>query len=253
MKRIIFLSQLLFCIAASAASSSTNTLQVRVADFVEVVIAGQDISLTPQATLGPAPASEFLHSTADGDGQATFSNLPAGLYTLTMIRSGVPSLLLKLPDSASTSQASDLVQGDFRFPAPTSAWTPAVFRGVPYLFPPVQGAAGSVLTDTNGAGKLAWSIPTSTASTNASQFGAAGGTLTVKNGPSLTNIVHFGTMTNAAFRNLTNAGAFTLAGTTNQVTFGASNLPPASAVAPVKWISVQVTGETNAYRLPLYE
>lgn len=49
------------------------------------------------------------------------------------------------------------------------------------------------------------------------------------------------------------SGAIVLAGTTNQITFGATNTNPVSAAAPVKWISVSVTGETNEYRLPLYE
>lgn len=46
---------------------------------------------------------------------------------------------------------------------------------------------------------------------------------------------------------------FTVSGTENQVTFGATNTPPASTAAPTKWISVQVSGESTVYRLPLYE
>lgn len=49
------------------------------------------------------------------------------------------------------------------------------------------------------------------------------------------------------------SGRFTIVGTTNQVKFGSTNRPPANASAVVKWISVDVAGETNAYRLPLYE
>jgi hypothetical protein len=52
--------------------------------------------------------------------------------------------------------------------------------------------------------------------------------------------------------NLTSLSA-TLTGTTNQVTFGGTNSAPVNAGAPVRWISVQVTGFTNAYRLPLYQ
>ncbi len=44
-----------------------------------------------------------------------------------------------------------------------------------------------------------------------------------------------------------------VANTTNQIVFGATNIPPASAVAPTKWISVQVAGESTVYRLPLYQ
>jgi len=49
------------------------------------------------------------------------------------------------------------------------------------------------------------------------------------------------------------SGAITLAGTTNQITFGGTNTPPVSAVAPTKWISVKVAGEGAVYRVPLYE
>jgi hypothetical protein len=44
-----------------------------------------------------------------------------------------------------------------------------------------------------------------------------------------------------------------IANTTNQIVFGATNIAPASAVAPTKWISVQVAGESVIYRLPLYQ
>lgn len=49
------------------------------------------------------------------------------------------------------------------------------------------------------------------------------------------------------------ANTITIAGTTNQVVFGATNTAPVSSAAPTKWISVQVTGESTVYRLPLYE
>ncbi len=48
-------------------------------------------------------------------------------------------------------------------------------------------------------------------------------------------------------------GMITLSGTTNQIVFGATNTAPVSAVAPTKWISVQVSGESAIYRVPLYE
>lgn len=44
-----------------------------------------------------------------------------------------------------------------------------------------------------------------------------------------------------------------LSGTTNQVSFGGTNTPPSSSVAPTKWISVIVAGESGVYRLPLYQ
>lgn len=46
---------------------------------------------------------------------------------------------------------------------------------------------------------------------------------------------------------------FTITGTTNQVIFGSTNTAPVSSAAPTKWISVQVSGESTVYRLPLYE
>lgn len=49
------------------------------------------------------------------------------------------------------------------------------------------------------------------------------------------------------------AAQYVVSGTTNQVVFGATNLPPSSTVAPTRWISVQVAGESTVYRLPLYQ
>jgi len=46
---------------------------------------------------------------------------------------------------------------------------------------------------------------------------------------------------------------YLVSGTTNQVIFGSTNTAPVSSAAPTKWISVQVTGESVVYRLPLYE
>lgn len=42
----------------------------------------------------------------------------------------------------------------------------------------------------------------------------------------------------------------TIAGTTNVITFAGTNTAPNSGTI-VKWISVQVTGETNVYRIGL--
>jgi len=53
--------------------------------------------------------------------------------------------------------------------------------------------------------------------------------------------------------NTVTASKYTITGTTNQVTFGATNTAPSSAVAPTKWISITVTGDAGVYRLPLYE
>jgi len=49
------------------------------------------------------------------------------------------------------------------------------------------------------------------------------------------------------------AGKLVLAGTTNQIVFGAVNSAPANTNTITQWISVQVSGMTNLFRLPLYE
>jgi hypothetical protein len=41
--------------------------------------------------------------------------------------------------------------------------------------------------------------------------------------------------------------------TTNQIIWGATNTAPANTSTPVAWVSVQVNGRTNAYRVPLYQ
>lgn len=48
-------------------------------------------------------------------------------------------------------------------------------------------------------------------------------------------------------------GALTIASTTNHITFGATNAPPANASTPRKWISVLINGEATQYKIPLYE
>lgn len=50
-----------------------------------------------------------------------------------------------------------------------------------------------------------------------------------------------------AVTNLTTLGA------TNHITFGATNAPPASAVAPTRWVSVLINGSATQYKIPLYE
>lgn len=51
----------------------------------------------------------------------------------------------------------------------------------------------------------------------------------------------------------TNALSVSLSGTTNQVIFGATNTAPVTTATPATWISVQVAGSNNVYRLPLYQ
>jgi hypothetical protein len=50
------------------------------------------------------------------------------------------------------------------------------------------------------------------------------------------------------------ANTFVIVGTTNQVTFGATNAAPVGSITtPTKWISVLVSGEATVYRVPLYQ
>ena len=49
------------------------------------------------------------------------------------------------------------------------------------------------------------------------------------------------------------SGGLTVASTTNHISFGATNAPPASAVAPTRWISVLINGEATQYKIPLYQ
>ncbi len=49
------------------------------------------------------------------------------------------------------------------------------------------------------------------------------------------------------------AGPLTVLSATNQVTFGATASAPADPVLPAAWVSVQVAGDTNSYRIPLFK
>lgn len=45
----------------------------------------------------------------------------------------------------------------------------------------------------------------------------------------------------------------TIGATTNHITFGATNAPPVSAIAPTHWISVLINGSATQYKIPLYQ
>ena len=47
------------------------------------------------------------------------------------------------------------------------------------------------------------------------------------------------------------AGAIQTGATTNQIVFGGTNTAPANTTNVATWISVQVSGDTNVYRLQL--
>jgi len=49
-------------------------------------------------------------------------------------------------------------------------------------------------------------------------------------------------------------GVLSIAATTNQIVFGKTNSAPLNtSTNSMVWVSVQVYGDTNAYRLPLYK
>ena len=48
-------------------------------------------------------------------------------------------------------------------------------------------------------------------------------------------------------------GVLNIVAQTNQIIWGATNNAPANTTNVVKWVSVQVNGDTNSYRLPLYK
>lgn len=58
--------------------------------------------------------------------------------------------------------------------------------------------------------------------------------------------------TNTLF-NVNSTGSLTLGGTNGQIVFGVTNTAPVTNNVVVAWISVSVSGSTNAYRLPLYK
>lgn len=51
----------------------------------------------------------------------------------------------------------------------------------------------------------------------------------------------------------TNQPTVIIAGTTNFLTFGATNAAPVDAVTIDKWVSVSINGEATEYRMPLYK
>lgn len=60
---------------------------------------------------------------------------------------------------------------------------------------------------------------------------------------------HFNFVQTVDARTIT-LGGLIISGTTNQLVFSSTNSAPANTNA-VKWVSVQLVGDTNAYRLPL--
>ena len=76
-------------------------------------------------------------------------------------------------------------------------------------------------------------------------------------GPNIVGDLSFSSLTNALSKvglisgNTTNSIAgLTITGAGTQVTFGSASTPPANT-NPVAWISVNILGDTNQYRLPL--
>ena len=74
--------------------------------------------------------------------------------------------------------------------------------------------------------------------------------LTVKNETgTIVSLSASGAWTGTGF----SGGAWTGTATTNQIVFASTNAAPVDPTNVVKWVSVKVTGDTNAYRLPLYK
>lgn len=61
--------------------------------------------------------------------------------------------------------------------------------------------------------------------------------------------------TGTIFKVTTNGSLASLSvtATTNQIVFGSTNTAPANTTNVAAWVSVQVSGNTNRYRLPLYK
>lgn len=91
-------------------------------------------------------------------------------------------------------------------------------------------------------------IDNSTAIGSGAQVTAANQVVLGNNSVTVTSLKGSVLMVSAIITN-----SVTVLGTTNQVVFGATNIAPASAAAPTKWVSVQVSGDAGVYRLPLYQ
>ena len=72
-------------------------------------------------------------------------------------------------------------------------------------------------------------------------------------GSGLSNGVPNSTLVDKLQASTITASNFVATAKTNQITFWSTNASPANITTPVKWVSVQISGETNMYRLPLYQ
>lgn len=148
------LTSLLVCLCATALQAATPNVRVTVTDFCDTCSGiGNTVQLTPGATVAAADPAN-LSGLSDGSAQITFSSLPAGFYRLGI--AGVGQFQLYVPGQSGTLEASDLVISQWDRPKRASTVLKSdIFRGVPYLWPPMQGSSGTVLTN-DGSGNLGW-------------------------------------------------------------------------------------------------
>jgi hypothetical protein len=111
--------------------------------------AGYRVLMTP-TTGGTAQAD-----VTSAEGIVTFSSVTPGFYALSILGVGVPTIMLKVPSSSATLEASDLISDGWTLPAPSTSGATPWFRGIAYLWPAAQGAANSALAN-NGSGTLSW-------------------------------------------------------------------------------------------------
>src|ERR1043166_3752134 len=83
----------LAAVAAAPAAAATPNVQVQVADFYNGCDPANRVGpLTPNAPAGQIGPAK-LRGLSDSSGQITFSNVPAGFYSLSIAGAGVESQL----------------------------------------------------------------------------------------------------------------------------------------------------------------
>lgn len=135
---------------AGALHADTPHVQVKTAAFsITLPPTNQQVVLEPLRTVTPIGKRQGF---TDTTGQITFSNSPAGQYSLRI--RGVQDLEIDIPDTSGVIQAIDYVTTP-GWVAPAAAVGDAIFRSVPYLWPASQGDADTVLKN-DGSGNLSW-------------------------------------------------------------------------------------------------
>ena len=142
----------LACLLTHAASAATPDVTVTLSDFT-ADHNGADfvVRITPTAATGGTAQRQLT----DANGLATFTAVAPGVYSLTIENAGVPSLEIRVPDTAVSTAASGIVISEWTAPGPASSPASPWFRTIPYLWPGTQGAASTVLKN-DGSGNLTW-------------------------------------------------------------------------------------------------